>query len=592
MLWTNRIGVLLSVRPADADVGKWSSPSLLGPYSIHVSERPSKTGCGGFLSCPLFFRIPFGADWLKPRCCRRRLTPSSLPFTDVSNSVIRSSTSPVRSAMGQSVSLSSLLTSCPSPTALIGHPLAGRSTFIVRSRQAISRRFPRTVSASAFNLGCVMSRPLQTSAAYRTQWQRDLVVSVGPDIAANIRWARSPIPFIHNIEVLLDWPHVPGDLRARTVLFSDLSRPTRLEAASGHGLEKIHDLPLAPYHSLADLTADFDRFAAPSRVQCLSRAKYWRYWKLCVSWAARWRRLDALVPMSLDTLKALSWHLMLSGYSAASVRDVWSAIQHRHDWFDLPKPIQGKRQFSLWSNCVLAASGAPRALKLPISRDIVVALLESRTDRLAVLRDKILTVVATIACLRPSEVCALQVCDALFDFHVHGGWPEFRGSVVLRIIKRKNDSARKGHFPALAKSENTRWDVVAQLREYLARASLAVQPTCSKPDSPHASCLVCPPLFPRCMSTRAGLTTASNRPMSTQMVGDAIQNAVASVGFDPALFSAVSARKGGISAALDAGVPEEIIFLQSGHGHARPARVYMHLQHPDRLYDTFRAFRL
>ncbi len=39
-----------------------------------------------------------------------------------------------------------------------------------------------------------------------------------------------------------------------------------------------------------------------------------------------------------------------------------------------------------------------------------------------------------------------------------------------------------------------------------------------------------------------------------------------------------------------AGVPEEIVYLQSGHGQPRAARAYMHLQDPDRLFDTFRAF--
>ena len=43
-------------------------------------------------------------------------------------------------------------------------------------------------------------------------------------------------------------------------------------------------------------------------------------------------------------------------------------------------------------------------------------------------------------------------------------------------------------------------------------------------------------------------------------------------------FSGISARKGGISVAIEAGVPEAILYLQSGHGLALPARAYMHLQ--------------
>ncbi len=57
-------------------------------------------------------------------------------------------------------------------------------------------------------------------------------------------------------------------------------------------------------------------------------------------------------------------------------------------------------------------------------------------------------------------------------------------------------------------------------------------------------------------------------------------------------FSGISARKGGLSTAITAGITEEILFLQSGHGQARAARNYIHLQDPARLFDTFRAFGL
>jgi hypothetical protein len=63
-------------------------------------------------------------------------------------------------------------------------------------------------------------------------------------------------------------------------------------------------------------------------------------------------------------------------------------------------------------------------------------------------------------------------------------------------------------------------------------------------------------------------------------------------GADIGRFSGISARKGGLTTAITAGVTEEILFLQSGHSQSRAARHYMHLQDPARLYDTFRAFGL
>ena len=76
------------------------------------------------------------------------------------------------------------------------------------------------------------------------------------------------------------------------------------------------------------------------------------------------------------------------------------------------------------------------------------------------------------------------------------------------------------------------------------------------------------------------------------MFGDALRRALGACGADMSRFSGISARKGGLTTAITAGVTEEILFLQSGHGQTRAARNYMHLQEPDRLFDTFRAFQL
>ena len=66
------------------------------------------------------------------------------------------------------------------------------------------------------------------------------------------------------------------------------------------------------------------------------------------------------------------------------------------------------------------------------------------------------------------------------------------------------------------------------------------------------------------------------------------------VGFDTSLFSGISARKGGLSTAImiEAGVPEHILWMQSGHAQDVAARRYVQLQSPARLYDTWPAFRL
>ena len=63
-------------------------------------------------------------------------------------------------------------------------------------------------------------------------------------------------------------------------------------------------------------------------------------------------------------------------------------------------------------------------------------------------------------------------------------------------------------------------------------------------------------------------------------------------GADPRDFSGVCARRGCISTATEAGVPEAVIYLQSGHAQSTSARCYIKLTRPDLLYATWEAFGL
>ena len=50
--------------------------------------------------------------------------------------------------------------------------------------------------------------------------------------------------------------------------------------------------------------------------------------------------------------------------------------------------------------------------------------------------------------------------------------------------------------------------------------------------------------------------------------------------------------KGGLSTAIKAGVPEWVLFTQSGHGQQKAARAYVALDSPAFLFDTWSAFNL
>ena len=71
-----------------------------------------------------------------------------------------------------------------------------------------------------------------------------------------------------------------------------------------------------------------------------------------------------------------------------------------------------------------------------------------------------------------------------------------------------------------------------------------------------------------------------------------VKRGLGHVGFDTDLFSGISARKGGLSTAIEAGVPESILWMQSGHALDVAARRYVTLRSPALLYKTWESFDL
>ena len=69
--------------------------------------------------------------------------------------------------------------------------------------------------------------------------------------------------------------------------------------------------------------------------------------------------------------------------------------------------------------------------------------------------------------MRVNEVCRLQVCDLWFDYLTFYGVPGFEGTCSEHIERRKNDTERKGHYPALGRSMDPSLDIVTQLREWM-----------------------------------------------------------------------------------------------------------------------------
>jgi hypothetical protein len=94
----------------------------------------------------------------------------------------------------------------------------------------------------------------------------------------------------------------------------------------------------------------------------------------------------------------------------------------------------------------------------------------------------------------------------------------FEGTCSVHINRRKNDTQRKGHYPAFGRSwardsdPGPELDVVtvAQLRHWMQVAGLAVhEGGCAKRARPAAVCELCSPLFPLSRCAKRGVTVAS-----------------------------------------------------------------------------------
>jgi hypothetical protein len=140
------------------------------------------------------------------------------------------------------------------------------------------------------------------------------------------------------------------------------------------------------------------------------------------------------------------------------------------------------------------------------------------------------------------------------------GVSRFEGTCTVHLNRGKNDTQRKGHFPTFCqcRSQDPVLDVVVQLRYWLELAGLAVHPSCARQTRPAAACELCLPLFPLTNCAKGWVTVATRRPCTQQQASNWIRWAVKQAGSDSSRFSDISARKGGISSAIEARVDEAI----------------------------------
>ena len=157
--------------------------------------------------------------------------------------------------------------------------------------------------------------------------------------------------------------------------WSDDSALTALERADGNWGAVGRRLGAQGGGAVTSLASEFDLHLAPSIRQPRTGVDYWRAWCLVVTWGVARKALGAVLPMSLTTLKALTWELVCFAAPTSQVELVWKAVQARHRQFHLLPPMCEVNQFSSWSKMLGSIRGRPVALKPPIRKATVRWLL-------------------------------------------------------------------------------------------------------------------------------------------------------------------------------------------------------------------------
>ena len=431
---------------------------------------------------------------------------------------------------------------------------------------------------------------------------------LGSRLVGLARWnPRTQLPTFASME-LIRRISVELGLAIEDWLYAD-AEETAFEACQANWRPVVRELapdPLA-VPSVAESLAAFNRHILPMERVQKTRARYLTHRLSVLTWAVWKGVLPSLLPMSDDLLRAFLWDALAFETSLPVLKHAVNAILAWHQRLRLPPPLAGKRDYQRLFHSLSRFQGRSRRIIFPIYAGAVRRLLRFRlpahppcggvsgrcpvcTSFLHAWRSCLAGAVATLICSRCAEVAELQVCDLWERFDEQAGYDRFRGGAAVNVKIRKNDQFRQGHQPRLGVPRDPECDAIGQLLAFWREAGIAVHPACTKRRFPEQRCQLCPPMFPRSSARSGGFDLA--RPPSSSDISDMIVDGLRQVGFDTSLFSGISARRGGLSTAIEAGVPEHILWMQSGHAQDVAARRYVQLGSPALLYDTWAAFDL
>jgi len=368
--------------------------------------------------------------------------------------------------------------------------------------------------------------------------------------------------------------------KLRRVFLEDRSAPTVVERAGGHMVGVSHDGGATDF-SLQELSAVYRNVFEKGRLKASTRAGYQRSLnKVRVFFVSR-QLVKASLPMSSHHFKAMVAEFLLCGETSNTIRNISSAVVEWHRGAGLEPPFKADGEFARIMDTVSVAAGKGRQPLTPITRYHVERLLRLVGLSPAQERSVLMVLTGVVLAGRCEHVANRRICDVLQDFDVDKG-PEYAGGGAIFIKRQKQDRYGSGLYPRYSSGIFSQ-----KLRRWIKKYRLDVGSGCEKVHGGNGLCRVCPPLFPRHLNQEG-----KREPVTPQMVSDGVKEAMRLIGVDPERITGRSMRRGALTAGVKASVPEEVLYLQSGHGQAKAGRMYINDFSPETLYATSRAMGL
>ena len=323
-----------------------------------------------------------------------------------------------------------------------------------------------------------------------------VIIAVGPALAPSLQWTTSSIPTVANVEIAL------GTLIRRRcadwrAILRDSSATSALQDAHGNWEATFLSLAEEVGPSIEAMSLAFETHIWPLGSVKSTRTKAWRNWRTVLTWAVARNALHRILPMDRSVLQALVWECTAVGGTRDVIRSLLDGIISRHRDAGLRSPLAGPMEYSRFTKCISRLLGTQLCHKYPVTREHVVRLLRLNPTTLTSFRNKLAAVTLTVGCQRPSEAAAATSCDWWFDDDWTRGLVSFQGGATLNCSIRKQDQARKGHHMRFGRSADPDLDLVFQMGLFMDLAGTRPRPGCVKRARPHATCTVCPPLFPK-----------------------------------------------------------------------------------------------